>query len=719
MPGLDLDSITGSYVIARMTALERIFDGREAMFDTYEKMYRMNVWKEPPKPGETRVTLPIAHQLVEKRRAMSVVRPMQITVPYTNNRPEAQNRAEKVEKWLIAASAALQLPRQVARGEFFATCLGAGGLKCTFDPHAQHDELPLVITVPSPKEMWWQMSPRGDRPVELVHAWMRSRRDIEGELGYEFPRPTGKLPHEVAAWLDEPVKYVEYWLECSHMEDAEEPKTYKAPETVADKMGRAMAKMQGMDIGPDGEIIIDGITQDGRPVESYADKAEDKAEAKGEEKKKQRRSRRIMHTIAVVDSAAATFANPMDGGAVIIKKAVYLPKGYRRIPYFIWAGRDTPLPGKDAWQSILYPLANGDGGKDALGVLAAMNLLATIDLRNGLEAPNQPMFIDDDKAQISMMPNAINKVRPGTKWGRLENDSTNPAIGRSFQLLEGMVARVGLHGVLDGQPHDNSGAAIAGMTTAHQMDLALHQADIQASLTQLANHMLDLAREFAWDDGWTAWGLDRRQNFIESKIVADDIDQTHKAVIKMSGMQPKDSMAFLSALSMLQAKKQISMEMFMRLMQQLPEFDLAADSPQEELERIIRDQMLFDPEASRQLAQQLFGELRALMIAANGGEAAGGDVAPVQGMPPGMSMAGPPGAPPSGPPPMPSGPPQGPPPGMPPGAPPGLMPGMPIQRPEPPPIPMPGGAMGPTGLPLGQAMPGGGGAPPIPVPPMR
>jgi hypothetical protein len=144
-------------------------------------------------------------------------------------------------------------------------------------------------------------------------------------------------------------------------------------------------------------------------------------------------------------------------------------------------------------------------------------------------------------------------------------------------------------------------------------------------------------------------------------------------------------MGLASILSMLAQKNQISLETFLNLFQQLPEFGLASDSPAEEIERILRDKMLMSGPMAEQMAQALsLGYV--MQILQDGAQTPEEQAAAqmfMQKVIASMQPAQPP--------------PDGGPPGQP-QLPPGMPPGMP----------------GPGGIPQGNVMPGGGGPPPMP-----
>jgi len=579
---LNLSSIDTQYILDRTTALETMFHKRNQRMDQYERMYRLDIWPEQRAPDEIRVTLPIAFDAVEKMRALLITRPPSVSVPYTSNNAKDQDRAQKIERYLYGAMSRLSFQRLFADAEWYAMCFGRGWLKLAYDKEAAEydDDFPLVLTAPDPRTVYYQLSPRKDRCVELVQKWDRSRREIEDEFGYEFPRPSnvaGDLAL-IAGWLDENVTYIEYWREVTTWvkeEDKKEPEI--EPKLMTDMLAEAMYKL---------------TTGEDRPV----------TEEPEEDKPKRQKTRQVVHTIMVNDGAVMG----EEYGKALVKKPVVMA-GYKRIPFFGWAGTSTPLGGQNGDLSVLFPLSNGDGGDKAMGILGALSLMATTDLQTAIDSPNAPIISDDPEATLDMSRGAINYVKQGTKVDRLTPDGTNPAVLRTSDLLNQMVSRTGVPQVMSGDYMNLSGQAVSGLTSAYQMMIGFRQQEREARIQDLLSDILCLT-EFYGALGWSAWGNNAQGRYVEQKVGALDIAGNHRTVVKLSASMPKDTMGMISTLSMLQKSGQISMETFLDMVQKLPDMGLAAESPTDEIERILRDKIIFEGKLAEGLATALSTE---------------------------------------------------------------------------------------------------------------
>lgn len=586
---LNLSSIDTQYILDRTAALETQFFDRNRRMDQYERMYRLDIWPESRSMDEVRVTLPLAYDAVEKMRALLITRPPTVSVPYTSNNPKDQARGQKLERYLYGAMSRLSFQKLLADAEWYAMCLGRGWLKLAYDKEAAEyeEDFPLVLTSPDPRTIYYQLSPRKDRCVELVQKWDRSRREIEDEFGYEFIRPSEKAGDlaAIAEWLDEKVQYIEYWREVTTWK-TEKKEPVIEPKLVTDLLAEKMM------------AIVTGE----EPPEPTPP---------ADEEPERRKVRQVVHAIMVNDGEVIDIF-----GRAMIKKPVVLPY-HKRIPFFGWAGTSTPLPGTNGDLSVLFPLSNGDGGDKAMGILSALSVLASTDLTTGIDSPNAPIIVDDPDADISTDPKAINYVKPGTNVKRLEPDGTNPAVLRTSELLNQQVSRVTVPQVMSGDYMNLSGQAVSGLSSAYQMILGFRQQERETQLQYLLGELLTVTEFFAVD-GWTAYGNNAMGRYVEQKVVPEDISGNTRVTVKLSASMPKDTMGMLSALSMLQSKKQISMETFLDMVQKLPEMGLAAESPTDELERILRDMVLFEGDLAKGMATALSTETVEEMLGRNG-----------------------------------------------------------------------------------------------------
>lgn len=666
---MNLSHISGEYIQARRVKLmaENEASKRRERMDRYERMYRLDVYDSPRAPNEVRVSLPVAPETVEKMRALLVTRPPSITVPYNSADPEDMARGQKVEQWLYAAAHRANFQRVLFDAEWFAMCLGMGIIRYYVDLEVPEGDFPIPITAPDPRTVFGLENPARDRFVELVHTWPRKRREIENELGVTLNRPMQPLDLEAeAAWLDGEVEYTEYWLETQ----VKEKRSAKRQEDLlTDLVAKALQSQimgeAGLEMEPEPEP---------EPV--------------------RRRVRKVIHSIIVDDTGAGVL------GPQVLKRPVIMA-GYHSIPYVFWSGTSTPLKGANAHLSVLFPLSNGDAGDRSMGVLAAQNLLASLDVESAIRAPNSPLWTDDPAAQIDLAPDAVNRVQPGHRVDRLQTDVTNPAVVRGLELMGDQTARHSIPSILTGDNVQSlSGQAISGFATVFQMLIGHKQVERERALEQLFGAWLCLVEEWADPvEGMQAWGYTPTGTYVDVALLPDDVQGNYRVQVKLSASMPQDQIGMISTLSMLQKQGQISMETLLDQVQKL--LGLAADTPNDEIIRILRDRWIMDSQFAEQMAQLLAADYRELLLghgqpiippgAMQNSQALAGSMEamlagaqgqpPPGGMPPEM-MGGPmgPGGPPMGPvgpmPPMPPGGggpmPMGPMPGG--GAPPGVMP---------------------------------------------
>lgn len=698
---LDLKRITSKYITDRKAKLMAEAGTRDRKIEKYVRMYHLDVYEGPQLPGEYRVSLPVAFDLVEKSRALLITRPPIFVVPSGGASPEAQAKAQRIERYLDGAAYRMNFHKALNGAGFWAVCAGFGMMRLTYDPMAADDEFPLRLLVPDPRSCFWTLDSSGDRFTEFVHTWKRSRAEVRDEWGVKFSQPDGlSLEAETAFW-DEKVNYVEYWLETIDWETVVEEPAEDKP-LLTDLVAKAFSAGT---LAPAGvtPAEVEGALNGG---EDYAGEAEDKEPPKP--KKQKRRVRKIVHSVVIEDAGAA---DADSYGAMVVKKPVVMPY-YQRIPFFVLTGIETPLQGASSFISPLFPLTNGDSGDKSIGVAQLLNLLTSVDTETAVTSPNSPLFTDSQTLKPDNSPGAINVVEPGAKVWRAESDSTNPAVGRMMEVLSGQIARVGIPDVFSGQMQHLSGQAISGFATVFQMLVGHRQQSWERALSSLMEMALCLTKHYAAGRGeWRVWGTSPTGRPIDVTISPEDIGDIYRVQTKLSTSMPKDSSAQVSLLSMLQQKNQISMETFLNLLQQLPDFGLNAESPDDEMQRIIRDGVLKHPDFMRFMAAALGQQFMPFML---GSENVSPDqIAQALALMYPPQMQGGPGGP-------------GGAPGLQPSNTPGQMPGpgvaqaIGLRGPG----GVPGGAMpgvpGPAGPqlsgPMQSAMPGGGGAPPAPNP---
>lgn len=705
MTYLTPSQIDAEFISKRTTVLEQMYGNRNTRMKLYERMYRLDTYDGSAAAAEEiRVALPIAHNLVEKSRAMMIGRPPIVSVPSVGTDEEGKETAERIERWMIGALSRMQFVNRLADAEFWAACAGKGWLKLTWDPFAMDDEFPLVLVAPDPKTLFPRYNNRRDRVVELADIRMRTRRDIEDEwggLGFKFSRPIGLDSAQTAEWMEEEVRYIEYWLETVQFVKHDEKN--EKEEGANSLSSSAFSRMMRVVDGGDGEPVEnpEEMSPNSPDTQEEEEKGEEKNKESGDEwgdfTRNRKKVRRVIH--AVVAEDILTSVDQGDRGALgiaVIKSATHFGR-YDRIPFFGWPGKSVPLPGEHADQSVLYPLAKGDATAGAMGVFGAYQALASIDIQSAIDSPNAPIFSDDPDHAISMERNKINYVAPGTKVWRLQPDVTNPAVQRAMASMQDQMFRSGIHELMDGPAHMVSGQSVSGQASVHQMVIGQRMNLLQEELSRMLEFALRLVRACAVDDKWEAYGTTTRGEFVKMSLGSEDVPENPRVLVKLSASMPKDSIGLASVLSALAAKNQISLETFLDLFQKLPEFGLASDSPAEEIERILRDRMLMSGPMAESLAQALsMGYV--MRILNDGAVTPEEQLLAQQFMQKLLEQAapnigqGPPGGPggPNNPNQMMEASPYGSPPGI----------------PEPPNMP------GPGGVPMGNVMPGGGAPPP-------
>jgi hypothetical protein len=585
---MGLSQYTTDYVLARRDALVAMHHGRNERMNLYERMYRMDMWNESASENEHRVTLPIAHDTVEKMRALLVTRPPIISVPYPSSAPDRQEQAQKKESFLYGVLSMANFMQALSDAEWYADCFGWTDVKCVYDRNAYEDEAPIIIQAPDPRSLYGARSPRKDRYTELVQQWKRSRREIESETGKSLPRPDGLDLEQVEGWLDDEVNYIEYWRETQGWEKAE-PAAPPEP-TMIDRAA---------------DVFLTAMSGEEVPAPPSAE-----IEAEEPERK---RVRHIIHCILVEDAL-----NQMER-AVWIKKPLVVP-GYHMIPFFGWAGIDTPLPGKNAGLSVLFPLSNGDcvdaGGEKAMGLLATWNWIMTLNVQAAIDAANSPWDTDDPDATVDLSPDAINRHKPGSKITKMNTGNVNPGSMQMAEVLNQQIARVSIPSIFEGTPTNLSGQAISGFATVFQMLVGMKQHGRENALSKLCTHVLNIAREYA-EEPWTVWGYSPTGQYFEERFGSADVGDDTRVTVKLSASMPKDDIGTVSMFSTLQTKGQISLETLLDQVQKL--FGLAADTVDDEMKRIARDAIMSNGEIAKAISLFFANDYVAQLTGTQGG----------------------------------------------------------------------------------------------------
>jgi hypothetical protein len=180
---MDLKRITSKYVQDRKAKLVAESGSRDRKIEKYVRMYHLDVYEGPQLPGEYRVSLPTAFDLVEKSRALLITRPPIFVVPPGGANPEAQ-AAQRIGM-LRRRGLSHEFQKALNGAGFWAACAGFGFMRLTYDPMAA-DEFPSAS---SPTAGCFGDGLSGTAS-ELGHTWKRSRAK-SATNGESFSQPDG------------------------------------------------------------------------------------------------------------------------------------------------------------------------------------------------------------------------------------------------------------------------------------------------------------------------------------------------------------------------------------------------------------------------------------------------------------------------------------------------------------------------------------------------
>ena len=636
---VDLGRFTAEYVAARREALIEAAGNRNERMQRYEDIYDMKMWLDDAPEGARRVTTSLGFQTVQQMVALQHTRPFTINVPTLGMGAQANNRAQKKEKYLYGMTDMANIRPAVRDAAWSAADRGLGVLRLYYKARRFADEFPLKIDAPDPKTLYYTMSSDRARFTEVAHTWKRKRREVESEWGATLNRPEGGFEDQAMEqdWLDGECDYTEYWAE----EAAEEKREKETPESQdagrmkgvmelvkppltlpspglpgegAGMPGMAMPAGMGMmgagEPGSGAEYSAEGEGENGG--EAQAEGAGNGVESETKAPPKSAKTeivlvRKVVHTVIVEDGSA--------GEAQVVKKAVVLP-GYTRIPFFFWSAVRTPRNNNLGSLSVLYALTNGDAepGKGGLGVLQTINELLSLDVTIATKFANPVAMTDDDELNPDLNPGAVNQTKPNRKglW-YVENPGSIPDVARLTQQMRDEASRVSIPEVLSGQYVSASGQALGIMSSVFEQTLGFAQADAEQALGAMYSQALELTEYYADPDyGWKVWGAWQRKDF-EDWIKPEDIDGDYRVRVKLSANLPRDIVAMLSLYARLAGGKTplISHDTFLDLFQKLT--DAGADTPLEEMSKILGEMGLFQGPLAQMLAESLGKEYAPLL----------------------------------------------------------------------------------------------------------
>jgi len=596
---MDLKRFTLEFVCNRREDIVEAAGNRNKRRDRYERYANLDFFEKEAAENEIRMALPIAWDTIVKLKALTFGRRWMVTVPSSGGPDSAEtDRAQKLERFLYGATDRLGLYRHAGYAEQDALTMERGWIKAVYDAQAAEDEFPIRVTTPDPRTVYPVWDTGRERPTELIHTWKRTRREVEAEWDVTLTRPMRLVDED--DWLEEEVDFSEYWrvesvLDLPQAQDASGDEPKGSVERMVEEMQNSELRMQNSESGTSlGEAMAaQGL------YEPDTRQSEDRG-ATGKKRQKVR-VRKIVHCAWVGEEEGE--------GTEWVKKPVVMV-GYKRIPFFGWAGIGTP-PSNKAYdgQSVLFALSAGDApeGTKAMGVLQAMNLMASLMLDETVRRAHAPVQTTKKDGVIDLSPDAVNKLGPGESIGFVASPPQTNDIPKSMGVLAEQMNRVGTPEVLNGQVFNLSGQAISGLANAFQMVIADRQTEREAALRDLYSHVLTLTREYADpEDGWEAYGDGRWGKFVNERVKPDEIGASTRVVVKLSSNMPKDEAALASLFMSVWKANGISWETFLDQFQKL--FGLAADSPTDEIIRVMRDKLLMSDQMVQELGQPLAKE---------------------------------------------------------------------------------------------------------------
>jgi len=609
--------------------------------DRYERYVNLDFFERDAGADEIRIALPIAFDTVNKLKALTFGRRWMVTVPSSGG-PETKetDRAQKLERFLYGVTDRLGLYRHAGYAEQDALTMERGWIKAVYDAKAAEDEFPIRITTPDPRTVYPVWDAGRERPTELIHTWQRTRREIEAEWGVELTRPA-RLEDE-DDWLDEEVAFSEWW-KAETVEDVTDASTSSAQDASTGSAQDASTGSAQADVKGSVEQMVEGMQNAAHPqpfpeggvslgeamaaqglYEPALDGTRQSEDRGAVGKKRQKvRVRKIVHCAWVGEDAGERKAGGRGQGtetdAEWVKKPVVMV-GYKAIPFFGWPGIGTP-PSNKAYdgQSVLFALSAGDApeGHKAMGVLQAMNLMASLMLDETVRRAHAPVQTTKKDGLVDLSPDAVNKLTPGESIGFVTPPPQTNDIPKSMSTLNQQINSVGLPEVMSGQVFNLSGQAISGLANAFEMVIADRQTEREGALRQLYSHILTLAREYADpEDGWEAYGDGAWGKFVNERVKPDEIGASTRVMVKLSSNMPKDQLALASFFMSAFKQHAISWETFLDQFQKL--FGMAADSPTDEIIRVMRDNLLMSDKMILELGGPLAEEYGRLLRAGAG-----------------------------------------------------------------------------------------------------
>ncbi len=620
--------ITAQQVESRYQALAQRWAGRNSRMDEYEKLYLLDMWEDEPEPDERRISAPVCWEKVESFRTLLLTRPPCISVPASEVKAVAADQADSIEKYLYGVWRQARVGDALNLAEFYASCLGEGVLRCVYDPRAVEGESPLVVQALDPRSVFACPSGRG-ADLEIVHAFKRTRREIEVEWGVELDR--AGAGQDVEDWLDDEVEFIDYWRE--DRKEVEEEVEVEEEEPEGGVLARLVAMARkALEAGG----AVNGLRNGLSGGEEEGEEGEE-----GEPEGGVRKVWRRQVTNAVVVE-----------GQFIREPRVL--EGYKRLPFIRFPGIATPLAGENGALSVLFPITGGVRKMGAVGLAGSYNQLLAMEQQVIETFANGAIVTDQEDLEIDFRPRAINYVRQGKSWKFLVPPGPLPAVRQQMDKLEQLMQDATVSASMAGRYVGQlSGLALSALNNPVLMKIAHRQQIRERAYEQLNEIILMLTEFYAEPEGWYVWGADRAGVGFELRLRPDDIGGYYRNTVELSASLPKDEAGEIMALAQLVGQKLISRETFLDQLQRTKR--LSSQSPQDEMKRILRDSLLFEGPTAEKLAQVVLADYSEELAAAlaptptptppgppQGGGGGAGPMGggPMGGMPPGVVPPG-------------------------------------------------------------------------------
>jgi hypothetical protein len=555
-----LGKYTESWVTTRADTMKAKYGNRKSLMDDFESIYLLDVWTGTKEADERRVTSPRGMMVVDAARALLFTRRPVLEVPASDVRKVSEDTADNIEKYLYGAWDLMRMHHVNDLAEWYATCLGQGWLRVVYDPETPRGEYPLVAQALDPRTIYYEPDPRqpfADR--EVAHWLQRTRREVLFEWG-SYPDMT---PEEARSdeWLDTKVDYIDYWA----AEVVEAPEEEEEEEEPLGVLGRAVANMR--------EFL--------QPEEE-----EEEGEREGDANRNKALKRAAVNCVLVEGKW--------------LKEPVVVP-GYARVPFFRWGGISTPLEGEHAALSVLYPIAGGERTGESQGLIATENEILGMQLRLVEQRAGAAAITNaEDLANLDASPGAVNVTnRSDYKIDWTVPPGSPPDLAAFLAEMGSLAEQATIPGALMGQYQAAiSGVALSMLTSPVLMRIAARQREREEVLQELNKHVLALTEEYAPRKGWTVWGYDKQGVEAEVRLAPGSIRGYRRNRVHLSARLPRDAPNEIIALAQLVDKKMLSRRTGIERIQQV--LDLAGQSPSDEMQQILIEDILLEQDATRQ-----------------------------------------------------------------------------------------------------------------------